>query len=180
MTQCLPELPRKRFITLKLFYTDDTPPDYEPPRFRASAGHNFVFRSRHLTEGPDQADIGPLLTGHHGVSVSIASLTHLLPPSIQEDDEEEVAVDGEKIDLERRKAIDHQAQLEDAAKRRVVWDAEEKSLMGLSRDPQTLEAIVEEEDATPVDAEERDRRTRTGVIRRRGDPLGIISSAGEC
>lgn len=29
MCQVLPELPRRRFITLKLYYTDETPDDYQ-------------------------------------------------------------------------------------------------------------------------------------------------------
>jgi meiosis-specific protein HOP1 len=33
-TQALDELPRRRFVTIRLFYTPETPEDYEPPLFR--------------------------------------------------------------------------------------------------------------------------------------------------
>lgn len=35
-TASLDELPRRRFITVRLYYTEDTPADYEPPLFRSA------------------------------------------------------------------------------------------------------------------------------------------------
>lgn len=33
-TQLLDELPRRRFLNIRLHYTDDTPTEYEPPSFK--------------------------------------------------------------------------------------------------------------------------------------------------
>lgn len=33
-TQALDELPRRRYLNLRVFFTDDCPPEYQPPLFR--------------------------------------------------------------------------------------------------------------------------------------------------
>lgn len=123
-------------------------------------------------------DIGPLQTGHHGVSLHISSLAHLLPPAIQEEDEADLVEEGHELSKEARKAMDHKQQVDDAASRTVVWDAEEHSskVLDLSVDSEAAVGKAQEDGA---DQAERDRRLRTGIIRGRGDPLGIVSSKGE-
>lgn len=48
LTQTLEPLPPKKFITLKLFYNEKTPYEYEPEGFKASANHQFLFEAEPL------------------------------------------------------------------------------------------------------------------------------------
>lgn len=48
LTQTLEPLPPKKFITLKLFYNENTPYEYEPEGFKASANQQFLFEAEPL------------------------------------------------------------------------------------------------------------------------------------
>lgn len=48
LTQTLEPLPARKFLTLKLFYNEKTPLDYEPDGFKASVSHQFLFESEPL------------------------------------------------------------------------------------------------------------------------------------
>lgn len=48
LTQTLEPLPPRKFITLKLFYNEKTPYEYEPEGFKASTNHQFVFEAEPL------------------------------------------------------------------------------------------------------------------------------------
>eukprot|EP00866_Antonospora_locustae_P001639 jgi/Antlo1/1639/156 len=48
LTQTLEPLPPRKFITLKLFYNEKTPYDYEPEGFKASTNHQFLFETEPL------------------------------------------------------------------------------------------------------------------------------------
>ena len=65
----LPSHPRlgHRYASFKLFYTDDTPDDYQPPHFQAGdvLKDKWYFTTHALNEAPDTWDIGKLYTGHH-------------------------------------------------------------------------------------------------------------------
>lgn len=62
MTQMLPELPERRFIYMGLKYTEETPPDYEPPHFRPT----------NVTPGLNTTmEIGRVKTGFHVLNLSL-------------------------------------------------------------------------------------------------------------
>lgn len=58
----------RRYATFKLFYTEQTPPDYEPEYFRAgdSEKEKFFFATHALEEVPEKINVGKLDTGLHG------------------------------------------------------------------------------------------------------------------
>ncbi len=57
----------RRFATFKIFYTDETPSDYEPPHFQAGdmEKDKWYFMTHAFDEVPDRCSIGKLDTGHH-------------------------------------------------------------------------------------------------------------------
>ena len=57
----------RRFATFKVFYTADTPADYEPPHFNAADAEKdkWYFMTHDLDEVPDKTNFGKLDTGHH-------------------------------------------------------------------------------------------------------------------
>lgn len=64
---CSHRQPGRRFATFKIFYTDDTPLDYEPPYFQAGdmEKDKCYFMTHDFDEVPDRYNIGKLDTGHH-------------------------------------------------------------------------------------------------------------------
>ncbi|EKM82502.1 hypothetical protein AGABI1DRAFT_52691 [Agaricus bisporus var. burnettii JB137-S8] len=74
-------LPRRRFATFKIFYTDATPLDYEPPYFQSGDAEKdrWYMMTHNLDEAPDKWSIGKVETGHHSVDVNISSITTYLP-----------------------------------------------------------------------------------------------------
>lgn len=48
LTQSLQPLPRVKYVTLKLFYNENTPNNYEPPYFKPAGQHKFEFISEPL------------------------------------------------------------------------------------------------------------------------------------
>jgi hypothetical protein len=60
-------IPERRFAAFKLFYTDETPAEYEPPHFQAgdAAKDKWFFMTHDLDEVPDKWSMGQLNTGHH-------------------------------------------------------------------------------------------------------------------
>ncbi|KAI5474782.1 meiosis-specific protein HOP1 [Pseudohyphozyma bogoriensis] len=109
-TQAMNELPRRRFITIRLYYTEDTPSDYEPPLFSAvvSDQKQFQLTTSSVNEQPDIVKMGTLNTGFHGVTLQAISVTPLL--EIKYD--EHISL-GECLTRNQ----------DDASTRPVVWDA---------------------------------------------------------
>lgn len=85
MTQTLSELPKKRYITFKLYYTPETPDNYQPvgpffclshmteclwlrlqPHFFAvdNATAHFTIGTKLAEEQPDTETLGKVDTGH--------------------------------------------------------------------------------------------------------------------
>ncbi|GAA5862196.1 hypothetical protein JCM3774_004818 [Rhodotorula dairenensis] len=110
-TQVLDELPRRRFINVRLFYTEDTPADYEPPHFHPvpsdAPGYSVTTPSMH--DVPDFGTLGSVATGYHGVALHTVSIAHVL----------DVMYD-ENVSLDEALARNRH----DAETRPVVWDAE--------------------------------------------------------
>ncbi len=131
MTTTLQELPRRRFITLKIIYNDSAPADYQPPHFRSAdaATHRFTFGTKTLQEAPDESAFGTLETGHHTVAVHVASVADNLPLPLPLDPESMRHSISARSDVLKQEAAQ---QKQDADERRVVWDAEETAHDGLS------------------------------------------------
>jgi hypothetical protein len=57
----------QRYATFKLFYTDETPLEYEPPYFTAGdhKKDRFVFKTHDASEVPDKRDVGSACLGSH-------------------------------------------------------------------------------------------------------------------
>ncbi|BGO97761.1 Meiosis-specific protein HOP1 [Rhodotorula toruloides] len=110
-TQVLDELPRRRFLNVRLFYTDDTPPEYEPPHFRPVAidAPGYSFSTPTVADEPDFGTLGTVTTGFHGVALHSVSIAHVLDTSYDEN-----------ISLDEALARNKR----DAASRPVVWNAE--------------------------------------------------------
>lgn len=127
-------LPRRRFATFKVFYTDETPANYEPPHFQAgdSEKDKWFFMTHDLDEVPEKCSIGKIHTGHHSVNLSIASIATYLPSSTEHDHGifAGTTVRGSTVPtltpLEEASFCAHQAekQREDADNRNIVWSAD--------------------------------------------------------
>ncbi|KAJ4487607.1 HORMA domain-containing protein [Lentinula aciculospora] len=129
-------LPKRRYATFKVFYTDDTPSDYEPPHFKAGdyERNKWFFATHDMEEVPDTWSVGKVNAGWHEVDVSVSSIATYLPSSTEHDNRsfggtinrsgviappsltpaEEVALRAEEI----------KKQTLDAESRRIVWAAE--------------------------------------------------------
>ncbi|PPQ71815.1 hypothetical protein CVT24_006205 [Panaeolus cyanescens] len=163
-------LPRRRFATFKIYYTDTTPPDYEPPYFQSGDvdKDRWYLMTHNLDEEPDRYSIGNVMTGHHSVSLNVATIASFLPSSTANNNAVYSGLTNNapgKVSLtpvqEAKAAQDQiEKQLEDAQTRNVVWPAED--------------------DLTDDDAEGEDDMEYT-----RGDdglaplvPLGVIDKNG--
>ncbi|GAA5960528.1 hypothetical protein JCM8115_003209 [Rhodotorula mucilaginosa] len=126
-TQVLDELPRRRYINIRLFYTDDTPADYEPPCFHPvpfdAPGYSVTTPS--MQDAPDFGTLGSVSTGYHGVALHTVSIAHILDVTYDENVSPDEALARNKRDAETRP---------------VVWDAE------------ALVQTVTDEDAKVVEA----------------------------
>lgn len=80
MTQSLSPLPDHvdRLLSLRLFFTDSTPDDYQPPGFRAS---NITESARFITkfqnDRPHDQEIGSINTGFHACTLKITTIGDL-------------------------------------------------------------------------------------------------------
>eukprot|EP01083_Nonionella_stella_P285745 972751_1 len=70
LTSTLPPLPDDTFVTLRLFYNEDTPEDYEPECFRPTKKEEAVVfeekKAQQIT-----THVGEVATGHHRVAVQV-------------------------------------------------------------------------------------------------------------
>ncbi|CAE6401541.1 unnamed protein product [Rhizoctonia solani] len=129
--QQLDPLPDRRFATFKIHYTDATPPEYEPPHFVAGDAEKdrFFFSTHGVSQPPEKYSIGGVTTGRHDVQIEIASISSYLPSPEDNNAPFTGHVVGSNLRpdfaaKEAKRKSDTQAQLEDAERRRIVWDAE--------------------------------------------------------
>ncbi|GAA5843567.1 hypothetical protein JCM5353_007487 [Sporobolomyces roseus] len=82
-TQLLDELPRHRFINVRLHYTDDTPEDYEPPHFQPKDANvpDYTITTPSINDLPETSTLGGMETGYHGVALHTLSIAHVLQTS---------------------------------------------------------------------------------------------------
>ncbi|KAL7276000.1 hypothetical protein RUND412_001031 [Rhizina undulata] len=75
ITQNLPPLPDKRWLTIRLHYRDHTPKDYDPPDFARLAANAPALRfCESENKEVEKMDCGGLNAGFHAVSLKISSL----------------------------------------------------------------------------------------------------------
>ncbi|KAJ3513750.1 hypothetical protein NLJ89_g2778 [Agrocybe chaxingu] len=132
-------LPRRRFATFKVYYTEKTPVDYEPPHFQAGDADKdkWFFMTHDLDEMPDRCSVGKVETGHHSVSVSVTSIASYLPSSTEHDSAAfsgTVSNPGNQTltPMQEASICKQQAekQQEDAEKRNIAWAVEDSVELG--------------------------------------------------
>ncbi|KAE8222015.1 hypothetical protein CF319_g4721 [Tilletia indica] len=169
MSQSFQDLPRKRFLTVRLKYTDDVPLDYEPPGFiLGQPQERLLFSTASIADRPDQMSIGSIATGFHGMSLHLATLAPYLRRASEEN--------GMTLfDLRR---ADEALQAQDAAERKVLWDAEEPAHM--HRESLTGGDVAGEPDLGLNEAERRKRDEQRELNQRLGldtttvsEPVGV-------
>ncbi|KAJ7154281.1 HORMA domain-containing protein [Mycena filopes] len=127
-------LPKRRFAAFKLFYTDETPSEYEPPHFHAgdATKDKWFFMTHDLDEVPDKWSMGQLETGHHSVNLSVASIATYLPSSTENDhatfagttSRAVVAPTLTPVEEANIRAEQAAKQVKDAESRNIVWSAD--------------------------------------------------------
>ncbi|PWW77271.1 hypothetical protein C7212DRAFT_294033 [Tuber magnatum] len=80
ITQNLPPLPDKRWLTLRLHYLEGTPKDYDPPNFYRLPPTAFPLRIReNESKAVEKLDCGKLNAGYHTVTLKVSSLNEVDP-----------------------------------------------------------------------------------------------------
>ncbi|RPB03934.1 hypothetical protein L873DRAFT_1799903 [Choiromyces venosus 120613-1] len=80
ITQNLPPLPDKRWLTIRLHYLDGTPKDYDPPKFCRLPPTAFPLRIReNESKAVEKLDCGQLNAGYHAVTLKVSSLNEVDP-----------------------------------------------------------------------------------------------------
>ncbi|KAG0644386.1 hypothetical protein HOY80DRAFT_898478 [Tuber brumale] len=80
ITQNLPPLPDKRWLTIRLHYLDGTPKDYDPPNFYRLPPTAFPLRIReNESKAVEKLDCGELNAGYHTVALKVSSLSEVDP-----------------------------------------------------------------------------------------------------
>ena len=69
LTQSLEPLPEHAFITMRLYYTEDTPIEYEPPQFKACSPDDLP---QSPSDGLD-IKVGKVQTKHHEMSCKVTT-----------------------------------------------------------------------------------------------------------
>ncbi|KAH0583612.1 hypothetical protein H2248_009230 [Termitomyces sp. 'cryptogamus'] len=133
-------LPKRRFATFKLYYTDKAPADYEPPYFQPGDEEKdkWYFMTHDLDEVPDKWSIGRVNTGHHSVNLSVTSIATYLPSSSSIKDATfggptlrstgaPALTPAQEASL---RAAQAEQQIMDAQTRRVAWSGDEAVALG--------------------------------------------------
>ncbi|KAG8894372.1 DNA binding protein, partial [Tulasnella sp. 417] len=143
------DLPRRRYATFKLYYTSDTPEEYQPPGFTAVDPEEarLYFATHHSEEVPDREVYGTIETGYHSVDIKVASLTHCIPPT-------DLKTPAGQPD--RNAEIAEQAH--DALERNVIWSAEvDVQTLKDAKDPGQVDPVIDSSvDVGPIGSRGRD------------------------
>ncbi|KAK0568577.1 hypothetical protein OC861_001825 [Tilletia horrida] len=160
------------------------PIDYEPPGFvGGESKERLLFSTASIADRPDQINIGSLDTGFHGrsadrransMSIHLATLAPFLRRA-------QVVQGMTVFDIQR---ADEALQAQDAAERRVIWDAEEPA--STHRDNTVDADAVGEPDLGLTEAERRKRDALHAFNRRLGletntvsEPVGVRLADGK-
>ncbi|KAF8743650.1 hypothetical protein AX14_001704 [Amanita brunnescens Koide BX004] len=151
-------LPKRRFATFKLFYTDKTPPEYEPPHFQAGDAEKdkWYFMTHDLDEVPDRWSIGRVNTGYHSVNLSVTSIATYLPSSTRFDNatfggitqfDPATSLTPEQEACMR--AQQREEQVDDADDRNIAWSGEDNvELVDMDADGEDDPEYVQLSDGT--------------------------------
>ncbi|KAG9226586.1 hypothetical protein CCMSSC00406_0006189 [Pleurotus cornucopiae] len=130
-TNNMEALPKRRFATFKVFYTESTPPEYEPPNFRPGdqKKDKWYFMTHDMDEMPEKWSLGSVETGHHSVDVNVRSVVSYLPSSTENDDSTftgTISVDKNAHKLTpvqeaNVRVVEAENQLKDAEQRNIAW-----------------------------------------------------------
>ncbi|KAI9780742.1 MAG: DNA binding protein [Geoglossum umbratile] len=75
MTSLFPRLPLERYLNIRLYYTDDCPPEYEPPGFKKCETNSMYFsESKDLKVVKGSIDMD---TGVHKISLKVSTIDTL-------------------------------------------------------------------------------------------------------
>ncbi|KAK0526499.1 hypothetical protein OC835_005266 [Tilletia horrida] len=173
MSQTFQDLPRKRFLTIRLKYTDDVPLDYEPKGFIGGAPQErLLFSTASIADRPDQMSIGSIATGFHGVNIHLATLAPFLRR----------APERPGMSLFDLRRADEDLQMEEAAQRRIIWNAEESADMhrddvegGHGHGPTPTSASADAARAGPSESERQKREQRRAFKERLGLEMSTVS-----
>ncbi|TFK30204.1 DNA-binding protein [Coprinopsis marcescibilis] len=131
------ELPRRRFATFKLFYTDSTPEDYEPPHFQAgdNTKDKWYFMTHNLDEVPDRFSVGKINCGHHSVNLKVTSIATYLPFASEQDNAVFTGTVSRGAIVTRPEGVigsskEAELQEDDARNRNLVWSTENDLELG--------------------------------------------------
>nr|XP_019048737.1 hypothetical protein I302_02511 [Kwoniella bestiolae CBS 10118]OCF27667.1 hypothetical protein I302_02511 [Kwoniella bestiolae CBS 10118] len=158
--QALVDLPRKRFVDIKLFYNEHAPENYTAPSFADTSDEPLHLGTRDVNQSPVWFSLEQFQTGHHGLTMSAVSIADFLP----------IIPEGNPKgpeDYARRFAQDDE-QEQDAKERDIVWTAHDRILY----DPKAVDVInacVDRSKAVPEDStgalkQPIGRRTEDGSI----------------
>ncbi|CED84196.1 HORMA domain [Phaffia rhodozyma] len=175
MTQNLAELPRKRCVSVTLFYEDHTPEDYQPPMFRADNERDKMYFATHAQdEAPEVLTIDALETGHHGVSIKIRSVAEYLPASLLANDSDNyfTNTNANRIDPDRGRELDEQMLEKDKELRSYLWNAQEENNM--DDDQQHLRKSVEPLEDRTVYEDESSGFDYTGADEMEEEVLDVV------
>ncbi|KAE8271986.1 hypothetical protein A4X09_0g360 [Tilletia walkeri] len=160
----------RALITMSQSFQDlPLPLDYEPPGFiLGQPQERLLFSTASIADRPDQMSIGSIATGFHGMSLHLATLAPYLRRASEEN--------GMTLfDLRR---ADEALQAQDAAERKVLWDAEEPAHM--HRESLTGGDVAGEPDLGLNEAERRKRDEQRELNKRLGldtttvsEPVGV-------
>ncbi|RPD66479.1 hypothetical protein L227DRAFT_649196 [Lentinus tigrinus ALCF2SS1-6] len=186
-------LPKRRFATFKLFYYDNTPDDYEPPHFRAGDTNKdkWFMTTHNQGELPERCSVGFVHTGYHGVDVKVTSVSGYLPsgednnaPFLGTTDRSMFAAPPLTPSEEAaQRAQQVEAQRQDAAERRVVWDGDdgmlcEKSQTELDMDNTVLKVQnLTLEQVVPIGMRSEDGKVIPIPLEERCNPSGDYTQA---
>ncbi|KZW00717.1 hypothetical protein EXIGLDRAFT_830601 [Exidia glandulosa HHB12029] len=115
------ELPRSCYVGFQLYYTDDTPVEYEPPCFSAgdAEANKYHLNTHSESERPVTYSSQPLRTGYHSIGIRTASVAAFLHGRLKSTSGNKTVADEEDV-LRREKDI----HLEDARTRTTSWDVD--------------------------------------------------------
>ncbi|OCF41644.1 hypothetical protein I317_04554 [Kwoniella heveanensis CBS 569] len=116
----LEDLPPQRWVDLKVYFNASAPKDYVLPGFADSSSETLMMGTHSVEDTPTVYHLGPVQTGHHGVSVTALTVADHLPASTK------APVDGYESQAERMSRIDDNLFIQEKsmAERNVVWDAD--------------------------------------------------------
>ncbi|WWD08960.1 hypothetical protein V865_007075 [Kwoniella europaea PYCC6329] len=136
------ELPKKRFVDIKLFYNDSAPENYVAPSFADSSKEVLVLGTNDVDNPPLWLPFQEFQTGHHGVSVSAVSVTDSLPeiPRRKATGPEDYAARYAEDDLVKA----------NAEERDVLWTAHDRMAYEPSA-PNVYTACIDPSKAVPQD-----------------------------